>query len=55
MRSLRYARADSGTNTAVSGYVAVVAGTFAFFYPVLAGLPLSHAEWVTRMWFPSWF
>jgi dolichyl-phosphate-mannose--protein O-mannosyl transferase len=40
---------------AVSGYVAVVAGTFAFFYPVLAGLPLSHAEWVTRMWFPSWF
>jgi dolichyl-phosphate-mannose--protein O-mannosyl transferase len=40
---------------AVSGYVAVVAGTFAFFYPVLAGQPLSHAEWLTRMWFPSWF
>ncbi|PWW21425.1 protein-O-mannosyltransferase-like protein [Geodermatophilus normandii] len=40
---------------AVSGYVAVVAGTFAFFYPVLAGRPLSHAEWLLRMWFPSWF
>jgi dolichyl-phosphate-mannose--protein O-mannosyl transferase len=39
----------------VSGYVAVVAGTFAFFYPVLTGQPLSHAEWVSRMWFPSWF
>ncbi|HYO36745.1 MAG TPA: phospholipid carrier-dependent glycosyltransferase [Geodermatophilus sp.] len=39
----------------VSAYVAVVAGTFAFFYPVLAGRPLSHAEWLLRMWFPSWF
>jgi hypothetical protein len=23
--------------------------------PGARGLPLSHAEWVTRMWFPSWF
>jgi dolichyl-phosphate-mannose--protein O-mannosyl transferase len=36
-------------------YTAVVAGTFAFFYPVLVGEPLSHAEWLARMWFPSWF
>ena len=36
-------------------YVAVVAGTFAFFYPVLTGQPLPHAEWLPRMWFPSWF
>jgi dolichyl-phosphate-mannose-protein mannosyltransferase len=39
----------------VSLYTAVVAGTFAFFYPVLTGQPLSRAEWLTRMWFPSWF
>jgi dolichyl-phosphate-mannose-protein mannosyltransferase len=39
----------------VSLYVAVVAMTFVFFYPLLTGQPLSHAEWVQRMWFPSWF
>jgi dolichyl-phosphate-mannose--protein O-mannosyl transferase len=39
----------------VSGYVAVVAATFVFFYPVLAGRPLSHSQWLMRMWFPSWF
>ena len=36
-------------------YVALVAATFVFFYPVLAGEPLPHAEWLLRMWFPSWF
>ncbi len=36
-------------------YTAVVAATFVFFYPVLTGRPLTHAEWLTRMWFPSWF
>ncbi|TFV83499.1 phospholipid carrier-dependent glycosyltransferase [Blastococcus sp. CT_GayMR20] len=40
---------------AVCLYVALVAATFVFFYPVLTGQPLSHAEWLLRMWFPSWF
>ena len=40
---------------AVCLYVAVVAGTFAFFHPVLSGHPLPHAQWLSRMWFPSWF
>ncbi|WP_409329137.1 dolichyl-phosphate-mannose--protein mannosyltransferase [Trujillonella humicola] len=39
----------------VSLYVGVVAATFVFFYPVLTGQPLSHGEWLDRMWFPSWF
>ncbi len=39
----------------VSVYVGVVAATFVFFYPVLTGQPLSHSEWLARMWFPSWF
>jgi dolichyl-phosphate-mannose-protein mannosyltransferase len=39
----------------VSLYVAVVAATFVFFYPVLTGRPLSRADWVLRMWFPSWY
>jgi dolichyl-phosphate-mannose-protein mannosyltransferase len=38
----------------VCGYVAVVAATFVFFWPVLTGQPLSHTEWMQRMWFPSW-
>ncbi|MGZ4508399.1 MAG: dolichyl-phosphate-mannose--protein mannosyltransferase [Blastococcus sp.] len=36
-------------------YLAVVVATFVFFYPVLAGRPLPHAQWLLRMWFPSWF
>ena len=40
---------------AVCLYVAVVAVTFVFFYPILAGQPLSYPEWIQRMWFPSWF
>jgi dolichyl-phosphate-mannose--protein O-mannosyl transferase len=40
---------------AVCLYVAVVAMTFVFFHPVLTGQPLSHGEWLQRMWFPSWF
>ena len=36
-------------------YMALVAATFVFFWPVLTGEPLSHAEWLRRMWFPSWF
>ena len=40
---------------AVCLYVALVVATFVFFYPVLTGRELSHAEWVQRMWFPSWF
>ena len=35
-------------------YVALVAATFLFFYPVLTGSPLTHSEWVLRMWFSSW-
>jgi dolichyl-phosphate-mannose--protein O-mannosyl transferase len=40
---------------AVCLYVALVAATFVFFYPVFTGQPLSHADWLLRMWFPSWF
>jgi dolichyl-phosphate-mannose-protein mannosyltransferase len=39
----------------VAAYVGIVAATFVFFYPVLSGQPLTHAEWLDRMWFPSWF
>jgi dolichyl-phosphate-mannose--protein O-mannosyl transferase len=40
---------------AVVLYVVLVAATFVFFYPVLTGQPLAHADWLRRMWFPSWF
>ena len=40
---------------AVCLYVSLVTATFVFFYPVLTGQPLSHTEWLLRMWFPSWF
>ena len=40
---------------AVCLYVAIVAATFVYFYPVLTGQPLAHGEWWRRMWFPSWY
>jgi dolichyl-phosphate-mannose--protein O-mannosyl transferase len=39
----------------VALYVALVAGTFVFFYPVLTGTPaLPVRDWSLRIWFPSW-
>ncbi|MDP9239089.1 MAG: phospholipid carrier-dependent glycosyltransferase [Actinomycetota bacterium] len=38
----------------VAAYVVLVAVTFAFFYPVLAGQTLSYVAWHHRMWFPTW-
>jgi dolichyl-phosphate-mannose--protein O-mannosyl transferase len=35
---------------ALAGYLVVVAGLFAFFYPVLAGTQVSWAAWHARMW-----
>ncbi len=38
----------------VAGYVVLVAVTFAFFYPVLAGQTLTYVAWHHRMWFATW-
>ncbi len=34
--------------------VVLIAGAFVFFYPVLAAVPLTWAQWHLRMWFPYW-
>ncbi len=39
---------------AVAGYVILVAVTFAYFYPVLAGITLPYADWHARMWLGTW-
>jgi dolichyl-phosphate-mannose-protein mannosyltransferase len=36
-------------------YLGIVVATFVFFYQILAGRPLPYAQWLLRMWFPSWF
>jgi dolichyl-phosphate-mannose--protein O-mannosyl transferase/Gpi18-like mannosyltransferase len=38
----------------IAGVVAVTAGAFIFFYPVLAAVPMTWAQWNLRMWFPYW-
>ncbi|MDQ3465940.1 MAG: phospholipid carrier-dependent glycosyltransferase [Actinomycetota bacterium] len=40
---------------AISLFVALVVLNFVYFYPILSGLPLSHEDWLARMWFSSWF
>jgi dolichyl-phosphate-mannose--protein O-mannosyl transferase len=39
---------------AVGSYLALVAGAFVFFYPILAAHPLTWNAWHARMWFPTW-
>jgi dolichyl-phosphate-mannose--protein O-mannosyl transferase len=39
---------------AVGSYMAIVACSFVFFYPILAAHPISWDAWHARMWFPTW-
>ncbi len=39
---------------AVCAYVGAVVLAFIWFYPVLAGVPLSWNAWHARMWLPHW-
>jgi dolichyl-phosphate-mannose--protein O-mannosyl transferase len=34
----------------LGGYVVVVIALFAYFYPVVAGVPLTYEQWYARMW-----
>ena len=38
----------------ICAVVALIAGAFIFFYPVLAAVPITWAQWNLRMWFPYW-
>lgn len=35
-------------------YLAGVVGTFIFFYPVLAAMPITYDQWHQRMWLDNW-
>ena len=37
-----------------AGVVAIFAATFAFFAPLVYGVPLSHAALASRDWLPAW-
>jgi dolichyl-phosphate-mannose--protein O-mannosyl transferase len=49
----RAARAWYGI-PAVAGYVVLAGAAFAFFYPILAAVPISDAYWNLTQWLPSW-
>ena len=38
----------------IAMYLAGVMGCFIFFYPVLAGTPISYDQWHQRMWLDNW-
>ena len=38
----------------IGAVVALIAGAFIFFYPVLAAVPITWDQWHLRMWFPYW-
>ncbi|MBV8244329.1 MAG: phospholipid carrier-dependent glycosyltransferase [Candidatus Eremiobacteraeota bacterium] len=40
--------------TATLGFVGITVAAFAFFYPVLAGVPLVWNQWDLRMWMGHW-
>lgn len=35
-------------------YLGVVAANFVYMYPILAAQVLPYADWMSRLWFPSW-
>jgi dolichyl-phosphate-mannose-protein mannosyltransferase len=39
---------------AAAAYVAVVAASFVFFYPIYTAVPLTHRALELRFWLPSW-
>jgi dolichyl-phosphate-mannose-protein mannosyltransferase len=39
---------------AAAAYVAAVAASFVFFYPIYTGVPLTHRALELRFWLPSW-
>ena len=43
-----------GGRAAVTGYLSLVVGLFIFWYPLLIGLPISHAYYQAHLWFRSW-
>ena len=36
------------------GYLLSVVANFYYLYPVLAGVTLPYASWLSRMWFHGW-
>ncbi|MGH7717106.1 MAG: hypothetical protein ACREML_14055, partial [Vulcanimicrobiaceae bacterium] len=38
----------------IAMFLAGVLGCFIFFYPVLAGMPISYDQWHQRMWLDNW-
>ncbi|MCU1678780.1 MAG: glycosyl transferase family 39 [Frankiales bacterium] len=39
---------------AAGTFVLLVAGNFAYFYPILAAQTMTYADWHAHMWFPFW-
>ena len=52
-QNARAARAWYGTPV-VAAYVVLAGAAFAFFYPILAAVPISDAYWNLTQWLPSW-
>ncbi len=48
------ARNRGWATASVGGYVLLAAAAFVFFYPILAGTPISDAYWNATQWLPSW-
>jgi dolichyl-phosphate-mannose-protein mannosyltransferase len=48
------ARRRSWAGAVVGGLVAAVVANFAYLYPVLTDVLLTHADWMHRMWFTRW-
>lgn len=38
----------------VCGYIGLVVTNFVWLWPVLTGMPITHATWVLQQWLPSW-
>ncbi len=58
-RLVRWARDRDAATCRLAPWAAgvaafAIAGAFVYFYPVLAGIPLTWESWHARMWLPTW-
>jgi dolichyl-phosphate-mannose-protein mannosyltransferase len=51
----RFGKWDATASKAIAiGYLALVALTFVYFFPILSSTPISQVQWQQHLWLPSW-
>ena len=53
-RAQGHPRLEKSVRAVAACYAVAVAATFAYFYPILAGVAIPSSAWLSRIWLKSW-